>query len=352
MHHEAAAQFQLSGTPVEISLYGNGHINTTYLLVTDKGMRYIMQRINRHVFADVPALMRNITKVTGYLARKDGRIGRVLTLVPTLAGSMYHKDTDGEYWRIYDFIDGLCLEYAKNQREFQQSGIAYGNFQRQLLDFPAHTLTETIPHFHDTPNRYAQLRQALQMDVCDRAKEVEPELDFIWNREGEAGLLVDRLGAGELPLRVTHNDTKLNNVMLDKDTHEPLCVIDLDTVMPGLVANDFGDSIRFGASTGAEDERDLSKIELSIPYYNAYTEGFLRASGEDLTPAEIESLPFGAKLMTLECGIRFLTDYLSGDVYFRISRPQHNLDRCRTQLKLVRSMELHWDEMRKGVKRC
>ena len=227
--------------------------------------------------------------------------------------------------------------------------MAFGTFQNQLADFPAETLSETIPRFHDTPNRYTLLREAINADRMGRVKDVQYEIGFYLFHEAEAGVLMDMSRRGELPLRVTHNDTKLNNVMLDKRLRTPLCVIDLDTVMPGLVANDFGDGIRFGASTAAEDERDLSKVTMSLELFEAYAGGFLGACGKRLNQGEIETLPMGAKLMTLECGVRFLTDYLNGDVYFHITRPEQNLDRARTQMTLVKDMETKWDRMQRII---
>ena len=250
---------------------------------------------------------------------------------------------------MYDFVTGsLCMDAAETPEDFRQSAVAFGAFQCQLAEFPAETLAETIPHFHDTPDRYRQLHEAMEKDVCGRRAEVQAELEFALAHEEEAGVLTRMLARGELPLRVTHNDTKLNNVMLDADTRKPLCVIDLDTVMPGLAAYDFGDSIRFGASTAAEDEKDLDKVEMSLELFEIYASGYL-STCTTLTTAEKRSLPMGAKLMTLECGVRFLTDYLSGDTYFRIHRPEHNLDRCRTQFKLVADMEKKWDEMQRIV---
>lgn len=342
--------FRLQGNPLSCERYGNGHINETYLVTTDTGRLYILQKINHHVFKDVPALMHNIASVTRYLAQRDADPRHVLTLVSTHGGADYTQDADGAFWRVYDFItDSVCLDRAETANDFMQSGIAFGQFQRQLAAFPAHTLHETIPHFHDTPARYAQLRTALEADSLGRAKDVAPELDFVFAREEEAGRMVAMNRKGELPLRVTHNDTKLNNVMLDAQTRTPLCVIDLDTVMPGLAGNDFGDSIRFGASTAAEDEPDLSRVAMSLDLYGAYAKGFLGACGKDLTAAELDTLPLGAKLMTLECGVRFLADYLAGDVYFHTTLPGQNLDRCRTQFALVADMEKKWDAMRRVI---
>lgn len=342
---KAAYEFQMSGIPSSCERYGNGHINETYLLETP-ARKYILQKINRNVFRDVPALMKNIALVTRHLSRLEKDPRKVLTLVPARDGRDYWMDEGGEYWRAYDFISGsVCLEKAGCAAHMRESGRAFGRFQKMLADFPAEALSETIHRFHDTPNRYQQLRRAAEVDALGRLKGVRRELDFALSREDDAGRMVGMLRAGELPLRVTHNDTKLNNVMLDDKTHTALCVIDLDTVMPGLAGNDFGDSIRFGASTAAEDERDLEKVELSIDYFRAYARGFLGACGDSLTRAEIETLPLAAKLMTLECGVRFLADYLSGDTYFRVHRDGHNLDRCRTQFKLVDDMERKWREM-------
>ena len=324
----------------------------TYLLVTNRAHLYILQKINTYVFRNAAGLMENVAAVTEYLRARESDPRRVLTLVPTLSGKPYLVSEEGAYWRLYEFVTGsICLSACETANDFRQSGVAFGDFQNRLAEFPAHQLTETIPHFHDTPDRYAQLKRAIAEDKAGRADGVAREIDFFMRREEQAGELMDLCRRGELPLRVTHNDTKLNNVMLDEKTREPLCVIDLDTVMPGLVANDFGDSIRFGASTGAEDEPDLDKITMSLPLFETYAQGFLGACGERLTETEIETLPVGAKLMTLECGSRFLADYLNGDVYFHTTRDGQNLDRARTQIKLVADMEAKWDEMRRTIAR-
>lgn len=345
-------QFALEGSPVSCERYGNGHINETYLLLTDKPHAYILQKLNRHVFEDREALMRNVIAVTSFLRKQDSDPCHVLTLVPTRGGELYHLASDGELWRLYEFVtDSLCLDKPETMEDLRQSGVAFGRFQNQLADFPAATLHETIRRFHDTPFRYEQLKQAIERDSFGRAATVRREIDLYLSHEAEADALMSLCRSGELPLRVTHNDTKLNNVMLDAATRTPLCVIDLDTIMPGLAANDFGDSIRFGASTAAEDEQDLSKVEMSLPLFEAYTEGFLSECGGRLTRREIETLPLGAKLMTLECGVRFLTDYLNGDVYFHIAREGHNVDRARTQITLVADMEKKWERMQETVLR-
>lgn len=338
--------FPLEGTPVSCERYGSGHINQTYLVVTDAPHRYILQRINRRVFTDVPALMENIHAVTSFLAAQDPDPRHVLTLVPEHGGKPYYEDEAGECWRVYEFVtDGICLDTATTPAEFYQSAVAFGRFQTMLADFPAQTLHETIAHFHDTPSRYRAFHAAVEADAVGRLREVEPEIEFMLKREEEAGTLMHLLAAGELPLRVTHNDTKLNNVILDAKTRRALCVIDLDTVMPGLVANDFGDSIRFGANTALEDEKDIGKVSLSLPLYETYVGGFLAVCGSRLTALEKEMLPMGAKMMTLENAVRFLTDYLQGDPYYAIARPEHNLDRTRTQMALVKDMEKKWRQM-------
>lgn len=346
---QVLSRFQLEGQPLSCERYGEGHINRTYLVVTDRPRRYILQRVSRAAFHNIPALMRNIEAVTAYLARRSEDPRASLHLVPTAEGSFWVQDEAGEYWRVYDFIeDSICLQTPETPEDFYQSGVAFGSFQHMLHDFPAETLYETIPRFHNTPNRYRIFHETLRADRLNRADGVRKEIDFVLAREAEAGSLLDLCAKGELPLRVTHNDTKLNNVMLDSKTRKALCVIDLDTVMPGLVAYDFGDSIRFGASTAKEDERDLDKVGLDLSLYRRFCEGFIPACGA-LAKKEIDTLPLGAKLMTLECGLRFLTDYLDGDRYFSIDRPEHNLDRARTQFKLVAETERRWDEIQQIV---
>ena len=341
------SNFSLSGAPVKWARYGHGHINETYLVETDAPHAYILQKINRHVFPDIPGLMRNIAAVTAYLWKQTPDPRRVLTLVPTRLGGTYWVDEAGDPWRVYEFVtDSLCLDRPETENDLRQSGVAFGTFQNQLAHFPAETLTEVLPGFHDTPLRFAQLKEAIKNDLAGRAREAEREIDLYLAQEKHAGFLTDLLRKGDLPLRVTHNDTKLNNVMLDKTTRTPLCVIDLDTVMPGLVANDFGDSIRFGAATAPEDEQDLDKVGMSLRLFRAYADGFLGACGGRLTALEKETLPMGALLMTLECGSRFLADYLNGDQYFRTARPGQNLRRARTHIKMVQDMLEKQDEMR------
>ena len=268
-----------------------------------------------------------------------------LNVIKTKDGKNFYLSEEGNYYRLINFVTkSLSYDKVENPEQFYESAVAFGNFQYMLRDYPAKTLHETIANFHNTPDRYAQLKESIRQDLCGRAAEAKPEIDFLLAREQEAGTLVNLLNEGKLPLRVTHNDTKLNNVMLDEADRTPLCVIDLDTVMPGLSAYDFGDSIRFGAATAAEDETDLSKMEMDLNLFRTYTKGFLQAC-PGLTDLEKQMLPMGAKLMTLEVGLRFLTDYIDGDHYFAVHREGHNLDRSRTQLKLVADMESKWQAM-------
>ena len=347
---QAIRAFQLAGEPLSCERYGMGHINRTYLVVTDAPRRYILQRLSREAFHDIPGLMENVRAVTESLAKQTDDPRACLHLIPTRDGGCWYRDGDGEYWRVYDFVeDSLCLQAAESPEDFYQSAVAFGSFQRMLRDFPAGTLHETIPDFHNTPDRYRKFDAVLHADPLGRASGVQREIDFVLARREEAGTLQRLREEGKLPLRVTHNDTKLNNVMLDAATRRALCVIDLDTVMPGLAAFDFGDSIRFGASTAAEDERNLDLVRLDLDLYRTFVRGFVPACG-GLTEAELDSLPWGARLMTLECGLRFLTDYLNGDIYFSIAYPEHNLVRARNQFRLVEDMEEKWDEMRRMIR--
>lgn len=351
---EVIAAYALPGTLTDKSLHGNGHINDTFLLTynTEKGVKkYILQRMNHTIFKNPQALMENVSNVTDYLRqviiRRGGNPDReTLNVVRTADGGVYYVDSAGNYWRMFLFIDDtMCLEQVKNAGEFYDCAVAFGSFQRMLADYPAATLHETIPAFHNTPSRFRNFRKAVEKDVLGRAHLVQKEIDFALSKEEDTHVLTDLLSKGELPLRVTHNDTKLNNILFDRATGKALCVIDLDTVMPGLTHYDFGDSIRTGASTGAEDEQDLSKVALNLDLYETFTKGFLDGCQGSLTNREIELLPMGAKLMTYECGIRFLADYLEGDIYFKIHHENHNLDRARTQFKLVADMEKKWDIM-------
>ncbi len=358
---EAVRHFEFSGTLMDLYPFGNGHINDTYLAEFDIfGMgqvKVIVQCMNRNVFKNPEELMENVVNVTEFLKKKIEKNGgdpsrETLNIILSVYGKPFYVDSQGEYWRAYKFITGAsCYDLPENPKQFYESAYAFGHFQQLLSDYPAETLYETIPGFHDTRKRYEAFEQAVKEDILGRAANVQREIAFIRERKEMAGEFMNRLEKGELSLRVTHNDTKLNNVMIDDLTGKGICVIDLDTVMPGLVMNDFGDSIRTGASTAEEDETNLSLVSCSMELFEIYTKGFLKGCDNSLTPLEISLLPMGAKMMTYENGIRFLTDYLQGDVYFKIERETHNLDRCRTQLKLVEDMEAKWNQMQEIVQK-
>ncbi len=348
MIREVAEGFCLPKELLEIAPYGSGHINDTFRLtyeVDGKQKRYILQRMNKNIFTKPVELMENVMNVTKWLREKVEENGgdperETLETVPAKDGHPYLIDREGEYWRVYGFIEGTTsYDQVENPEDFYQSALSFGNFQRLLAEYPAKSLHETIPDFHNTIQRFENFRKAVKEDVLGRAKEVQEEIRFVSEREEFVHILCDLEASGQMPIRVTHNDTKLNNVLIDNETGKGICVVDLDTVMPGLAVNDFGDSIRFGASTGAEDEPDLSKVSCDLNLYEAYTKGFIEGCGGALTEIELDHLPTGAIMMTLECGMRFLTDYLEGDHYFKIHREGQNLDRCRTQLKLVKDME-------------
>jgi hypothetical protein len=356
-----AAAFAIEGRFLQAAPYGNGHINETYAGVyqTPAGRRrYIHQRINESIFSDVAGLMDNVERVTRHVAAKCRAAGldplrHALTLVPAADGGSWWRDAEGGPWRTYVFIeDAVTHETAEHLDHVENASRAFGRFQQQLADLPGARLSETIPDFHNTRRRFEHFRAAVERDAAGRAAAVRAEIDFVLAREADCSRLVELLERGELPERVTHNDTKLNNVMLDPRSGEAVCVIDLDTCMPGLTAYDFGDSIRIGASTAAEDERDLSRVGLSLDRFERIARGYLDAAGEFLTPREVEVLAFSGKLMTLECGSRFLADHLDGDNYFRIHRQGHNLDRCRTQFRMVADLEARMDEMEAIVRRC
>jgi aminoglycoside phosphotransferase (APT) family kinase protein len=345
----AARAFAISGEFAGASPYGSGHINDSYCAIFEHGggsSRYLLQRINHHIFKNPVALMENIERVTSHLATQvaddPDHDRRALRLIPTRAGGVLHVDADGNYWRAYQFI-GRATTYNSVQSPEQafQAARAFGEFQRMLADLPSPRLHDTIPDFHHTPKRFAVLEQAIAADVAGRAAEARAEIDFAQARKP----LVTRLVEAGLPERVTHNDTKINNVLLDDATGEGTCVIDLDTVMPGLAAYDFGDMVRTATSPSAEDERDLSRVNMEFPLFEALARGYLSSAGGFLTAAEKESLAFAGKLITFEIGIRFLTDHLSGDTYFKVHREGHNLDRCRAQFKLLQSIEFQEDRM-------
>lgn len=352
----ALGAFDISVTVTGCAPYGNGHINDTFLVnsktADGKDKRYILQAINTNVFKKPDEVMHNIEKVTSFLKTRESDSRKVMSLVHTKKGESFHRDSDGRCWRLYDFIeDSICLDLPESAEDFYQSAVAFGQFQKYLNEFPVNELYETIPDFHNTPDRYQKFLNAVEKDVCGRVADVIPEINFVKERADFYSVLYDANHEGKLPLRVTHNDTKINNVMLDAETRTALCVIDLDTIMPGFSVNDFGDSIRFGASTAAEDEKDLSKVWMDLDLFDSYAKGFIEGSGGLLSADEIELLPEGAKMMTVECGMRFLTDYLEGDTYFKTKYPEHNLDRCHTQFKLVADMETKWDKMKDIVKK-
>ena len=349
---EVLMDYDLGSEPVKTERFGNGHINDTYRVTLKNGKYCLLQRINKRVFTKPYELMENVSRVCDFVANKTADRRRSLHLVKTKEGNLYYIDAEGEFWRMYEYItDSLCLDKAETPEDFYQSAVAFGEFQNSLADFDATTLYEVIPNFHNTVDRYKAFHKAIEDNLSGRADECREEIEFYLEHEKIAGEIVDKLASGEIPTRVTHNDTKLNNVMLDAKTRTALCVIDLDTVMPGSVLYDFGDSIRFGASSADEDERDLSKVYMDLNLFEAYTKGFLSACGNSLTAKEKEMLPIGAIMMTLECGMRFLTDHLNGDTYFRISREGHNLDRSRTQMTLVKDMEKKLSQMQEIVKK-
>lgn len=348
--------FIIEGECIKVEPYGCGHINDSFVAdfrkVDGQINRYIIQRINHNIFKSPEKLMENIESVTNHLRQKIIAAGgnphrETLNIISTIDGKSFYQSPEGNYWRGYIFIEGAkTYQVVENLEHFYYSGKAIGQFQKLLSDFPAENLYETIPNFHHTSKRFEALMEAVDKDVMNRAREVQAEIEFAMKRADDTGILVDLLSKGELPLRVTHNDTKFNNIMIDNQTGESICIIDLDTVMPGSSLYDFGDSIRFGANPAEEDEKDLSKVRMELKLYEQFTKGFLDAARDFLTPKEIEYLPFSAKLITLECGIRFLTDYLNGDVYFKIHREGHNIDRTRTQFKLVADMEEKMERMK------
>lgn len=352
----AINNFRLKGEVRGCIPYGNGHINDTFMVVCNdndgKEYKYVIQAVNNNVFKEPMQVMENIKKVTEYLKGMSEDSREVLSLVKTYNDTIYYKDKDGFFWRMYDFVtDAVCLD-RPNMEEFYQCALAFGKFQKMLSNFPADELYETIPDFHNTPKRYENFRKAVENNLSGRRHKVAEEIKFVDDRKDFYSILIDSNKSGILPLRVSHNDTKSNNVMLDAETHKALCVIDLDTIMPGFSVTDFGDAVRFGASTAAEDEKDLRLVRFDLEKFEAYVKGFIDGCAGQLPEDEIMLLPEGAKMMTIECGMRFLTDYLDGDTYFRTKYSQHNLDRARTQFKLVEDMEDNWDKMKQIVIDC
>ena len=351
---EVLTHYDFPATLLGAVRYGQGHINDTFCVLCQpqegECIRFILQGLSSAAFPHPEELMENFIGITSYLRKAVAENGgdptrETLSLVKTKDGKDFYTDSNGKVWRLSPFIENTDCFQSATPELFEASARAFGRFQHMLQGYPAETLHETIVKFHDTEDRFAKFVAALEADKLDRAKDIQPEIQFVLDRKADCSVALQALREGKLPLRVTHNDTKLNNILIDRDTHEGICVIDLDTTMPGLSINDFGDSIRFGANHSKEDEKDLTKVNFDINLYEVYTRGFLEGAQGSLTPAELEYLPWGARLMTLECGIRFLTDYLDGDHYFHIHRPGHNLDRARTQFKLVQDMEQQFDAM-------
>jgi hypothetical protein len=353
-------QFQIPGKFSRAKPFGHGHINDTFLARFDlpdgSARDYVVQRINHNVFRQPAEVLTNIVAITAHLCEKIEAAGgdptrETLTLIPTHAGSFLHISSDGSFWRIYAYIENVsAYQVPASQAHVYHAGKAFGNFACLLSDFPVDTLHETIPDFHNTPVRYQAFQAAVNADRYQRAAGAAAEIGFVHQRVEELGIMIGALEQGKIPLRVTHNDTKFNNVMIDDQTGEAICIVDLDTVMPGSLLFDFGDAIRSIANTAAEDEPNLDIVHFDLETYENFTRGFLEATGNSITQEEYALLPFSARLMTIECGIRFLTDHLNGDEYFRISRDGHNLDRCRTQFRLVEEMENRFPEMKQIIR--
>ena len=355
----AAAMFDFGGEVTSVVPYGNGHINDTYAVtcsLAGGSVRFILQRLNPVVFPDRAGLMRNMIAVTGFLRKAVIRDGgdperECLRLIPLKDGSPYLTDESGDVWRATQFIENTdAYLVAESPEMFASAGEAFGKFMARLGGFDASSLFEVIPRFHDTPDRYARFLASLERNAAGRMDEAKDEIAFVRERGEGCSVITDALERGEVPVRVTHNDTKLNNVLIDTATKEAVCVIDLDTVMPGSMLYDFGDAVRVGCSTAKEDERDLSLVDFDLGLFRAFTEGYLAGAGRWVTAAELGLLPDAARLMTFECGMRFLTDFLDGDTYFKTAYPEHNLVRARTQFKLVRTMERLRPEIVRAVK--
>lgn len=358
---EISKQFQIYGEILHAETFKIGHINETYSATYDQGgmrVRYIHQKINKNVFKNPPAVMKNVMRVTTHIRRRlETQAARDITrrsliVIPTRDGQSHYISREGEHWRTFVFIEGVqTFEAVQTADQAFHAGRAFGEFQSWLVDLPGGRLNETIPHFHNTRKRFTALQQAIQKDHYNRAKGAKPEIEFAFKHENLVDVILSAMARKTIPERVTHNDTKFNNVMLDTLTGEAKCVVDLDTVMPGCALYDFGDMVRTTTSPTLEDERDLSKVKMHMPIFKQLAEGYLSTAGSFLTRAEKSLMAFSGKLITFEIGIRFLTDYLSGDTYFRIHRPDHNLDRCRTQFKLVASIEQQEKAMQKFVNR-
>ncbi len=351
--------FQIYGEIQHAELLKIGHINETYTATYDQGglrLRYIHQKLNRSVFKNPAGVMKNIMRVTGHIRKQlEARhcpdvTRRALTVIPTRTGRAYLQNGNRDVWRTFVYVEGVQThEAVQSPAQAFQAGKAFGEFQSLLLDLPGGRLIETIPDFHHTRRRFDHFLKAVEADRSNRAASAQPEIEFARKRQALTGVILDALSQGKIPERITHNDTKFNNVMLDVVTGEAMCIVDLDTVMPGCALYDFGDMVRTATSPTLEDELDLSKVRMQMPMFKMLARGYLAAAGSFLTKREKELIAFSGKLITFEIGLRFLTDYLSGDVYFRTHRPEHNLDRCRTQFKLVESIERQEAAMQKFV---
>lgn len=348
-------QFAFSGTYTDGIELQSGNINNTYRLTfvqrDGKETQYALQHINSYVFKDPRIVMHNMQRVCDHLRASYERDGvnpsrRMLELIPVKGNGVLYEDRGGDFWRAYHYIDrAAAYDRVEKPEHFKEAGRGFGEFQRRLYDFPVRELMETIPNFHNTPKRFFAFVASLDKDLAGRAAGLEKEIDFLFDRRKMMAEIVGSIQGGTLPMRVTHNDTKINNVMIDDETGKALCVIDLDTVMPGTVLYDFGDAIRFGASTAAEDEPDTGKISVDMELFRQFTEGFLSEVNGFLTEAELRLLPLGVKVMTTELALRFLTDYIDGDLYFKIKNPSHNLVRARAQMRLLEDIEAKYDEM-------
>lgn len=356
---EIGRAFGIKGELISTEQFTSGHINSTYLaefMTGAESQKYLIQKINVHVFKDPDLLMENITGVTSFLRKKITENGgdadrETLTFLAAKNGKYYHFDGN-EYWRIYHFVDDtFTYDFIENSEAFEDSARSFGRFLNLLKDYPSESLKETIPDFHNTPKRLENLENAIKQDSANRVKDVKDEIDFALSRKEHAGEAIKLLNSGELPLRVTHNDTKINNILFDNKTKKGICVIDLDTIMPGLSLYDFGDAIRSGAATAPEDSDDLSKVDISLERYESYVRGYLSSCADSLTQKEIELLPYSSWLMTFECGVRFLTDYIQNDVYFRIDYPTHNLVRARNQFQMVKMIEENEAALKEITKR-
>lgn len=349
---EALKEINFEGDIIKVTPFGSGIINDTFLVVCNNKNKYILQKINNSIFKNINQLMENYCNICDYLkdiiSKRGGDVDRqTITVVPTKDGKSFYCDSMGNYWRAIKFINNTVnYDVSESPQDFYKAGKTFGEFQNMLSDYNAEKLYETIPDFHNTRERYKQFIKAVGNNKANKLDKAIIEVNFIIDRKDDTSILLDLLEKGELPLRVTHNDTKISNILMDEKTKEGICVIDLDTIMPGLALYDFGDAIRSGATHTLEDEKDLSKVFIDLEYFEAFTKGFLEKTANSLTKKEIELLPMAVKVITLEQGIRFLTDYLDGDVYYKTSYNDHNIDRARTQLKLVKDIEEKLNQMK------